>query len=65
MAAPLIGAADTPALPTSPTPAATSIANKIPRIQKSPLLGKVRDRTDPMGDPISTLHRLQLSEGVP
>jgi hypothetical protein len=38
MAAPLIGAADTPAVPTRPTPAATNVANKIPRIQKSPLL---------------------------
>src|SRR3954466_11086564 len=38
MAAPLIGAADTSALPTSPMPAAISIANKIPRILKSPLL---------------------------
>src|ERR1041385_1854160 len=53
MAAPLIGAADTPALATRPTPAATSIANRIPRILKSPLLGLVRDRTGPMGDPNS------------
>src|SRR4051812_27898423 len=37
MAAPLIGAADTSALPTSPVPAAISIANEIPRILTSPL----------------------------
>jgi hypothetical protein len=32
IAAPLIGAADTLAVPTSPTPAATIIANSVPRI---------------------------------